>query len=170
MEKLPVTEMSMDMEVQSLSGTQYSETSVSETGILTVPDLQDLKTCKVSREVLTPLKLQWMTCMNTQEGPGVMVQKGESLELYRSWQCCVQNWMSISEKMVPVQGADWRLPVADKTVSEITQLQTYYLQELKKYVDSKLTELWSKLRDIWSGNLEYAKNMSQMQDKLTVEF
>ena len=106
MEKLFGAEMSMDMEIQSVSETQYSESSVVDSGTLTVPGLQDIRACGITREALTPLKLQLTPSMQTHTGLELEVQKGEGLEVYRSWQYCVQNWMNVSEKIVPVQGTD----------------------------------------------------------------
>ena len=160
----------MDTELQSFSDlSEESGNNVrNPSGVIL---FQDNRNWKLTKEVLTPLKLQVSPQMCRHSEPDMLVKAGEVLEMFRVWHNCVQNWLSMSsENVVTLQGTEWTLPVAGRSVAEITQLQTYYLQEMKKYVDKKLSELWQKLRDIWNGNLEYARNTSQVQDKLVADF
>ena len=69
-------------------------------------------------------------------------------------------------------GQSWQTPrkgleeqVENKQVAEVVQLQTHYIQELKKYCDAGLLELWNKLRDIWNSEGDFCRFVVQGLDK-----
>ena len=57
------------------------------------------------------------------------------------------------------------MQVENRSLGEVVQLQTHYIQELKKYHESGIQESWSKIQEIWVSHGNSCQHMAQSLDK-----
>ena len=85
---------------------------------------------------------------------------------FLQWHGCYQSWLNHAAiQVAQLQASDWRLSTGNKGLNELVQMQTYYLQELKKNTDEGLAEMWKKLQELWTSMSGYCQVTSQLQDE-----
>ena len=99
MQKPQTAKMAVDADIQSVSDAQNSKESMRNSG-LRLSEIHDIKLKPLDRNQFTRQKLQFVTHNPILSEPGLSVQAGACLELYKSWQCCVETWLNISGQRI----------------------------------------------------------------------
>ena len=123
-----------------------------------------------SRREFSPAKLHLIPLdfshMIKQESLVSGLPVGDSVSTFLSWQNNLQLWTQYcSQKITTLQSKDWRLQVENKSLGGVVQLQTHFLQELKKYNDKSAQELWNKLYEVWIQHGAYCQQVAHTMDK-----